>query len=98
MDPVVTVSNVITRKIRLSEESPSGAEIYPAQPARTKNQLPQDKVIIKDRKIYETRGIVMHDTVKVTHEGIFRGRRLANVAVYLHSTILQENMSTLLHP
>lgn len=82
MDPVVTVSNVITRKIRLSEESPSGAEIYPAQPARTKNQLPQDKVIIKDRKIYETRGIVMHDTVKVTHEGIFRGRRLANVAVY----------------
>lgn len=24
----------------------------------------------------------MHDTVVVTHEGIFRGRRLANVAVY----------------
>lgn len=82
MDLVVSLSDVVSERIRFEDHGAPGAELFPAQPARTKNQSVQDKITLKDRKTYEAREILMHDTVVVTHEGIFRGRRLANVAVY----------------
>ncbi|NLE34867.1 MAG: T9SS type A sorting domain-containing protein [Bacteroidales bacterium] len=82
MELVVTLSDVVSRKIRLDNKGVTEPVLFPAQPARTKNESPQQKVTVKDRKAYEAREILSHDTVTVTHEGIFRGRRIANIAVY----------------
>lgn len=82
MEVVVSVSDVISRRIRFAEHGAPQAEIFPAQPARTKNQVRDDRVTVKDRKAYGSTSTLEHDTVRVTHEGIFRGRRLANVAVF----------------
>lgn len=82
MDLVVSLSDVEFQRIRFEDHGAPGAEIFPAQPARTKNEAAQEKITLKDRKSYEAREILKHDTVVVTHEGIFRGRRLANIAVY----------------
>jgi hypothetical protein len=82
MDLFVTVSDVVSERIRFADLGAPGAELFPAQPARTKNETWQDKVTVKDLKVYENKGLLMHDTVTVKHEGIFRGRRIANVAVY----------------
>lgn len=78
----VHISDVVTRRIIFSEHGLRGSQIYPAQPARTKNQAPDEKVVLKDRKTYDTKGILSHDTVVVRREGIFRGRELYNIAVY----------------
>ncbi len=82
MEPVVTLSEVVTRRINFADHGAANAEIYPAQPARTKNQSPDGKVTFKDIKSYMSRTTLSHDTVVITHEGIFRGSRLANVSVY----------------
>ncbi|MCU0459925.1 MAG: C25 family cysteine peptidase [Bacteroidales bacterium] len=82
MDLVVSLSDVVSERIRFEDQGAPGAEIFPAQPARTKNEPVQEKITLKDRKTYESRELLMHDTVVVTHEGIFRGKRLANIAVY----------------
>jgi len=78
----VTVSKVQSRRIRFSEHTPGRAEIFPAQPARTKNEKQDEKVSVKDKRVYQTDGIIEHDTVTVTYEGIFRGKKLVNIAVY----------------
>jgi len=82
MELVVSLSEVITERIRFADHSAPGAELFPAQPARTKNESGQEKIVLKDRKTYETRGVLIHDTVVVTREGIFRGRKLVNISIY----------------
>ncbi len=78
----VTIKGVRSRRIRFSEHTPGRAELFPAQPARTKNQKQDEKVAVKDSKLYKTNGIIEHDTVTVTQEGIFRGTKLVNIALY----------------
>lgn len=78
----VTISGLTVKKLRFADYGLRGAQMFPAQPARTKNEVQDDKVVLKDKKIYETKGIIGHDTVVVTHEGIFRGNELVNIAVY----------------
>lgn len=78
----VTVKGVRSRRIRFSDHTPGKAELFPVQPARTKNQKQDEKVAVKDSKVYNTKGIIEHDTVTVTYEGIYRGRKLVNIAVY----------------
>jgi len=82
MDLTVTLSGVSSKRIRFSDHGAPDAEIFPAQPARTKNEKQDDRVTVKDRKVYEAGDVLIHDTVRITHAGIFRGRRLANIAVY----------------
>jgi uncharacterized protein (UPF0297 family) len=82
MELSVELSEVMTDRIRLTDHSYPDVEIFPAQPARTKNEPQDNRVTIKDRKSYVSAEIIHHDTVTVTHEGIFRGRKLATVAVY----------------
>ena len=82
MDVVITLSDVKSRTIKFSNEGMRNAELYPAQPARTKNEIQDQKITVKDKELYERKGIIGHDTVIVTHEGIFRGHNLVNIAVY----------------
>ncbi len=82
MDVRVSLSGVSSRRIRFADQGAGNAELFPAQPARTKNEARDEKVTIKDRNIYATRGFIGHDTVVITYEGIYRGRKLANIAVY----------------
>jgi hypothetical protein len=82
MELSVTLSDVTSERIRLADHSFSDAEIFPAQPAKTKNQPQDDRITVKDRKSYESRETLAHDTVTITHEGFFRGRKLAGIAVY----------------
>ena len=82
MDVVVTLSGISSRRIMFSDQGAADAELFPVQPAKTKNQAQDEKVTIKDSKLYQTRGLIGHDTVVITYEGIHRGRRLANIAVY----------------
>lgn len=82
MDVRVTLSEIASRKIRFADHRMKGMLIYPSQPARTKNEAPDDKVVLIDKKTYETRGIIRHDTVVISRVGTFRGTRLVNVAVY----------------
>ncbi|MCI0522865.1 MAG: C25 family cysteine peptidase [Bacteroidales bacterium] len=82
MDVSVHISDVVTKRVIFSDHGFRGSQIYPAQPARTKNQPPDEKVVVKDRKTYETGGIISHDTAVVRLEGIFRGRELYNIALY----------------
>jgi len=79
---IVNLSDIVTRRIIFADYGLKGAQVFPAQQAKTKNELQDDRVVIKDRKTYETRGTISHDTVTVAHEGIFRGRELANITVY----------------
>ncbi len=81
MEVVVSISEVTSRRIRFADHGAPHAELFPAQPARTKNQERDDRITVKDRKAYGSQTTLFHDTVKVTHEGIFRGRHLANIAV-----------------
>ncbi len=82
MEVRVSLSGISSRRIRFSDQGAVGAEIFPAQPAKTKNEAQDEKVAFKDRKVYGTRGIIGHDTVVITYEGIYRGRKLANIAVH----------------
>lgn len=82
MEVVVSISGVTSRRIRFADQGAPDAELFPAQPERTKNQLRDDRITVKDRKAYASRNILAHDTVRVTTEGIYRGRRLANIAVF----------------
>jgi hypothetical protein len=81
-DVIVTLSGITSRRIRLTDQGAGDAEIYPAQPAKTKNEVQDEKVNFKDKKAYATRGVISHDTVVISYEGIHRGRRMANIAVY----------------
>jgi len=81
MDPVVSITEVTSRRIRFADKGSPDAELFPAQPARTKNQTRDDRITVKDYKTYDSKTLIGHDTVKVTYEGIFRGRRLVNIAV-----------------
>ena len=78
----VTVKGVKSMRIRFSEHTTGRAELFPVQPARTKNQKQDEKVAVKDSKLYRTNSIIEHDTVTVTSEGIFRGKKLVNIAIY----------------
>ncbi len=82
MNVRVTLSDISSRKIRFSDHRMKGLQIYPSQPARTKNEAPDEKVVLIDKKTYESRGIIKHDTVVISSVGTFRGTRLVNVAVY----------------
>lgn len=82
MEITVTLTDVTSERIRLTEHSYTDVEIFPAQPARTKNEAQDDRVTVKDRKSYVSAETLRHDTVTVTHEGTFRGRRLAGIALY----------------
>ncbi|MCA1741028.1 MAG: C25 family cysteine peptidase, partial [Bacteroidales bacterium] len=79
---IVSLSGISSRRIRLTDQGAGGVELFPAQPARTKNETQDEKVNFKDKKVYGRRGIISHDTVVISYEGIHRGRRLANIAVY----------------
>ncbi len=82
MNVRVTLSDISGRKIRFADHRMKGLQIYPSQPARTKNEAPDEKVVLIDKKTYETRGVIRHDTVVISNVGTFRGTRLVNVAVY----------------
>jgi hypothetical protein len=82
MEVVVSLSEIKTQTIKFSDRGLRNAELYPAQPARTKNEVQDEKITVKDKEIYTTKGIIGHDTVIVSREGIFRGHNLYNVAVY----------------
>ena len=82
MEVRVRLSDIRTEKFRFADHGLKGAEIFPAQPAKTKNEVQDDKVVVKDKKMYKSDGILNHDTVVISHVGIFRGRELVNVAIY----------------
>jgi len=82
MDVVVTLSDIKSKRVKFSDQGLKNAELWPAQPARTKNEIQDEKITVKDKEIYATKGIIGHDTVIVSHEGIFRGHNLFTVAVY----------------
>ncbi len=82
MNVRVTLSDISSRRIRFADHRMQGLQIYPSQPARTKNEAPDEKVVLIDKKTYETRGVISHDTVVISRVGIFRGTQLVNVAVY----------------
>ena len=82
MSVKATLTEVISSRIRFSDQQMKGLLIYPSQRARTKNELPDEKVVIIDKKVYQTRGIIKHDTVMITRVGKFRGRDLMNIAIY----------------
>ena len=58
------------------------AQIYPSQPGRTKNEAQDQKVVVKDRKTYESKGSISHDTVVISTVGTFRGHEMVNIAIY----------------
>jgi hypothetical protein len=78
----VTLSGISTSKIRFDDHGLGKAQIYPSQPARTKNEAQDQKVVVKDRKIYESKGTISHDTVVISTVGTFRGREMVNIAIY----------------
>jgi hypothetical protein len=82
MQVSVSLSDIVTEKITFADHGLKGAQIFPAQPAKIKNEMQDDRVVVKDKKTYKTKGIISHDTVIISHEGIFRGRELVNLAVY----------------
>ncbi|MDX9772328.1 MAG: C25 family cysteine peptidase [Bacteroidales bacterium] len=82
MSVSVSLSGVASRRINLSDYADEQAEIFPSQPDRTKNETQDEKIRIKDTRTYNTKGLIAHDTVVITHEGIYRGRRLTNIAIY----------------
>lgn len=82
MEVAVTLSGVVSRRVHFADHGVAGAELIPVQPARTKNQSPDSRVTFKDRSSYMSRSTLRHDTVTITHEGTFRGRRIANISVY----------------
>jgi len=82
MEVVVTLSEIKSRKIKFSDQGLRKAELWPAQPARTKKEIQEEKITVKDKEIYATKGVIGHDTVIISHEGIFRGHNLFNIAVY----------------
>ena len=75
MEVRVRLSDIRTEKFRFADHGLKGAEIFPAQPAKTKNEVQDDKVVVKDKKMYKSDGILNHDTVVISHVGIFRGHR-----------------------
>jgi len=78
----VFLSEIESSKISFADHKMKGLLIYPSQPSKTKNEIPDEKVVIIDKKTYETRGIISHDTVVIDHIGTFRGTEFLNVAVY----------------
>jgi len=82
MEVRVKLSDIRTEKVSFADHGLRGAEIYPAQPARTKNEVQDEKVVVKDRKMYESDVVLNHDTVVISPVGIFRGRELVNIAIY----------------
>ncbi len=82
MDVIVSCSSVKSQRVRFADHGAGDAELFPVQPAKTKNEPQDDRVTFKDKKAYSTKGIISHDTVVVRYEGIYRGHRLANIAVY----------------
>lgn len=78
----VALSGIVSSKIRFTDHGLSGAQIYPSQPARTKNETQDQKIVIKDRRIYESKGTISHDTVVISTIGTFRGHEMVNIAIY----------------
>lgn len=78
----VALSGIVSSKIRFADHGLSGAQIYPSQPARTKNETQDQKVVVKDRRIYESKGTISHDTVVISIIGTFRGHEMVNIAIY----------------
>ena len=78
----VTLSGILTSKIRFADHGLRDAQIYPSQPARTKNEVQDQKVVVKDRQIYESKGTISHDTVVISNVGTFRGQEMVNIAIY----------------
>ncbi len=82
MEVRVKLSDIRSEKVRFADHGLRGAQIYPAQPAKTKNEVQDEKVVIKDKKVYQSAGILNHDTVVISPVGIFRGHELVNIAIY----------------
>jgi hypothetical protein len=78
----VVLSGILVSKIKFAEQGLGDAQIYPSQPARTKNEAQDQKVVVKDRKTYESKGTISHDTVVMSTVGTFRGHELVNIAIY----------------
>ncbi len=82
MQVKVALSGIISGKIRFADHGLRNAQIYPSQPGRTKNEVQDQKVVVKDRRIYELKGTISHDTVVISTIGIFRGHEMVNIAIY----------------
>jgi hypothetical protein len=78
----VVLSGILVSKIRFDELGLGDAQIYPSQPGRTKNEAQDQKVVVKDRKTYESKGTISHDTVVISSVGTFRGHELVNIAIF----------------
>ena len=78
----VALSGIVSSKIRFADHGLNEAQIYPSQPGRTKNEVQDQKVVVKDRKIYESKGTISHDTVVISTVGTFRSHELINIAIY----------------
>jgi len=78
----IVLSGIQSRKIRFADHGLTGAQVYPSQPSRTKNEVQDQKVVIKDKKIYGSKGTLIHDTVVISKVGTFRGHELVNIAIY----------------
>lgn len=78
----VSLSGLQTSRIRLSDHGLGKTQIYPSQPGRTKNEAQDQKVVIKDRRTYESKGTILHDTVVISTVGTFRGHEMVNIAIY----------------
>lgn len=79
---IVSLKDISTQRIALPAAENSKTEIFPSQPARTKNEVPEERVVVKNKTLYRSRNIISHDTVVISHEGYFRGSELINIAVY----------------
>ncbi len=76
----IIISNV--RTIRKSLEDMAGFEkLYPSQQAVTKNQDPQDRPFVIDRKIYNSDSPYTRDTIIIEKIGTMRGKSIGRLEI-----------------
>jgi len=76
------ISESESRRLVLSEQGLSGKMIYPSQPEGTKNEIPDEKVKIVNKKAYSQNKTIEHDTVSVNLIGRYRGTDIYEIALY----------------
>jgi hypothetical protein len=76
------VNNAKSSRILLKERGMRGKMVYPAQVESTKNEIPDEKVKLFDKKSYRQKTNIEHDTISVKLIGRCRGSDLYEVAIY----------------
>ncbi len=79
-DARIIISNVISIRKSL-EDMAVFDRLYPSQPSATKNQDPQDRPFVIDRKIYNSDRPYTRDTVIIERIGTMRGKSIGRLEI-----------------